>query len=71
MKVAMITGASSGIGEATAHALAREGFAVVITARSFEKLEQIKNDLIESGHHALAVKDEEGSSSGFGYLREN
>ena len=63
MKVAMITGASSGIGEATAHALAREGFAVVITARSFEKLEQIKNDLIESGHHALAVKADVTSRS--------
>ena len=56
MKTAVITGASSGIGEATAHALASEGYAVVLTARSFDKLEALKSDLSSKGFKALAVK---------------
>jgi NADP-dependent 3-hydroxy acid dehydrogenase YdfG len=56
MKTAIITGASSGIGEATAHALAKEGYAVVLAARSSDKLESLKNDLGSQGHEALAVK---------------
>ena len=63
MKVAIITGASSGIGEATAHALADEGFAVVITARSIKKLEKLKNDLLNKGHHAIAVQADVTSRS--------
>lgn len=40
-KLCWITGASTGIGAATALALAREGWDVVMTARSTDKLEQI------------------------------
>jgi NADP-dependent 3-hydroxy acid dehydrogenase YdfG len=40
-KVAIVTGASSGIGEATAVALASEGADVVITARRVERLEAL------------------------------
>ena len=56
MKVAIITGASSGIGEATAHALANEGFAVVLCARSYDKLDKLKNDLLAKVYNAIAVK---------------
>ena len=56
MKTAIITGASSGIGEATAHALATEGYAVVLAARSLDKLETLKSDLSSKGFKALAVK---------------
>ena len=56
MKTAIITGASSGIGEATAHALAKEGFAVVLSARSIEKLDALKDKLTGQGHKAVAVK---------------
>jgi NADP-dependent 3-hydroxy acid dehydrogenase YdfG len=63
MKTAIITGASSGIGEATAHALAKEGFAVVLSARSYDKLEQLKNDLLAKGYKAIAVKADVTSRS--------
>lgn len=39
-KVALITGGSSGIGLATAQALAKEGVHIAITGRNFEKLDQ-------------------------------
>lgn len=56
MKTAIITGASSGIGEATAHALTKEDFAVILSARSIDKLNDLKSDLISKGHKAIAVK---------------
>jgi NADP-dependent 3-hydroxy acid dehydrogenase YdfG len=43
--VAVVTGASSGIGEATARALAREGFTVVVAARRKDRLEAIAEEI--------------------------
>jgi len=48
-KTAIITGASAGIGMATAKLLARQSFDLVITGRRSDKLEQLKNDL-ENDH---------------------
>ncbi len=45
-KVVVITGASSGIGEATAKTLARAGAAVVLGARRTDRLETLKRRLI-------------------------
>ncbi|MPZ89880.1 MAG: SDR family NAD(P)-dependent oxidoreductase, partial [Nitriliruptorales bacterium] len=44
-KVAFITGASRGIGRATARVLAGEGCDVVITARGVERLEETAKEL--------------------------
>jgi len=46
--VALVTGASAGIGEATARALAREGADVALAARRRERLEEIADELESS-----------------------
>lgn len=52
-KVVLITGASSGIGEATARILAREGAKVVLGARRTDRLEAITNDICQEGGTAV------------------
>ncbi len=56
MKTVIITGASSGIGEATAKAMGKAGFNIVLAARSIEKLEKLKSKLNSEGIKAIAVK---------------
>ncbi len=48
-KVVIITGASSGIGEATARLLAREGATVVLGARRAERLEKLASEIRSEG----------------------
>jgi short-subunit dehydrogenase len=48
-RVALITGASSGIGATTALKLAREGFKVLLTARRQDRLEQLVNTIQSRG----------------------
>src|ERR671932_1257998 len=55
-KVAVVTGASSGIGEATARELAARGAAVVLAARAAHKLEDLEAEISASGGRALAVQ---------------
>jgi NADP-dependent 3-hydroxy acid dehydrogenase YdfG len=52
-KVVIITGASSGIGEATAKLLARKGAKVVLGARREDKLKQIVDDIERDGGQAV------------------
>src|SRR5215216_5346023 len=54
-KVAVVTGASSGIGEATAEALAARGAAVVVAARREERLDELVGRIENSGGRTLAV----------------
>lgn len=54
-RVAMITGASSGLGAQFARALAARGADVVLLARRCEKLEAVADEARALGAHALAV----------------
>ncbi len=55
-KVAIITGASSGIGEATARALAKAGAKVAIGARRTDRLEQVKSQIEKDGGEVFMQK---------------
>src|SRR3954466_15962517 len=54
-QVAVVTGASSGIGAATARALAAEGYAVALAARREERINELCEELSSKGSRALAV----------------
>lgn len=61
-KVAIVTGASSGIGHATAKLFAKEGAAVIVAARRQKELDALVDAISQFGGHAIAlagdVKDE-------------
>jgi len=68
-KVAVVTGASQGIGRDTALALAEAGAKVAVAARNEEKLAALVSDISAAGGEALAVKmdvaDAEQIKAGF------
>ena len=61
-QVVIVTGASAGIGEATARMLAREGARVVITARRRERLDALAKEIEAAGGRAFAVAGDVTSS---------
>jgi NADP-dependent 3-hydroxy acid dehydrogenase YdfG len=62
-RVVAITGASSGIGEATALECAKAGAAVALAARRMERLEQLVERIVSSGGRAIAVRADVGEES--------
>ena len=54
-KVAIVTGASSGIGKAVAVALLKEGYRVALAGRRKDRLEQAVAEAGPAGAHALAI----------------
>lgn len=54
-KTALVTGASSGIGEATALALAAEGASVAVAGRRADRLESLVQRITEAGGKAKAI----------------
>src|SRR4051812_12831790 len=56
MRVIAITGASAGIGKATAIRLAREGAAVAICARRADRLDAVAAEIVAAGGQALAME---------------
>jgi 3-oxoacyl-[acyl-carrier protein] reductase len=73
-KVAIVTGASQGIGRDTALALAEAGAKVAVAARNEEKLAALVNDIAAAGAEAFAVKmdvaDPDQVKSGFKQVHE-
>ena len=59
---AVVTGAATGIGRATAHALARDGYALALVGRRAEPLEQLAAELRASGGDAIAAPADVTSS---------
>jgi NAD(P)-dependent dehydrogenase (short-subunit alcohol dehydrogenase family) len=59
-KVALVAGASRGIGAVTAHAFARAGAAVVLAARDRQALEKVADSIRAEGGQALAVPTDVG-----------
>lgn len=55
-RVAVITGASSGLGMQMSHAFAKQGASLVILARRMDRLKELKHELEKDGARVLAIK---------------
>lgn len=69
-KVAIVTGASSGIGEATARVLVGRGAAVVLAARNEEKIGFLAREISAAGGRAMAARTDVADESSVGTMVE-
>ena len=69
-KVAIVTGASSGIGEATALMLAKEGAKVTIAARRAERLTELQKKIEDAGGEALPIVTDVTHRTAVNYLAD-
>jgi NAD(P)-dependent dehydrogenase (short-subunit alcohol dehydrogenase family) len=69
-RVALITGASRGIGEATARLLAEQGAHVVISSRKQEDLDQVAASIEAAGGKATAIAAHQGDSAALKHLMD-
>ncbi len=67
-RVALITGASRGIGEATARLLAEQGAHVVISSRKQEDLDVVAASIVAAGGKASAIAAHQGDSAALKHL---
>ena len=72
-KIVMVTGATSGIGEACAKKFAQGGYDVIITGRRKEKLDTLKKELENMGAEVLAmqfdVREREAAKKAIEFLK--
>ena len=75
MKIALITGATSGIGEGCARRFARGGYDLIITGRNTGKLEILKKELEAEGVQVLAlafdVRNREAARKAVDYIPQD
>ncbi len=69
-KVALITGASKGIGKAIAYALGKEGAKVIISSRGQETLDEVVKEFAAEGIEALAIAANAGKEEDLTLLVE-
>ncbi|WP_420468593.1 SDR family oxidoreductase [Panacagrimonas sp.] len=69
-RVALVTGASRGIGEATARLLAGQGAHVVLASRKQEELDRVAQDIGANGGRATAIAAHQGDSAALKHLVE-
>jgi NAD(P)-dependent dehydrogenase (short-subunit alcohol dehydrogenase family) len=67
-RVALVTGASRGIGEATARLLAEQGAHVVLSSRKQADLDKVAADIQEGGGKATAIAAHQGESAALASL---
>ena len=67
-RVALITGASRGIGEATARLLAEQGAHVVVSSRKQEDLDSVAESIRSAGGKATAIAAHQGDSAALKHL---